>query len=174
MKALLEGLLPRVLPPGVHPVLVPHQGKSDLRKSIPRKLVAWCDPNARFVVVQDQDSAECTRLKEQLAELCAGAGHPETLIRIPCRELESWYLADLRAVDQAYHTNLERLQKKKKFRNPDHLGSPSHELKKLVPEFGKVSGARLMGPLLDVDNERSRSFFHFVHGVRTLTQPTER
>lgn len=40
MKVFLEGLLPRVLPEHIGVQLIPHEGKSDLEKSIPRKLRA--------------------------------------------------------------------------------------------------------------------------------------
>ena len=38
MKALLDIVLPRILPPDVDFYTVPHEGKSDLQKSIPQKL----------------------------------------------------------------------------------------------------------------------------------------
>ena len=62
MKRLLEGLLPRLMPglvAGHHFVCVPHEGKSDLDRSIPRKLSAWQIPGDRFVVVRDNDGADC-------------------------------------------------------------------------------------------------------------------
>lgn len=54
MKAFIEGLLPRVLPLHLGFVLIPHEGKRDLEVSIPRKLKAWRDPHARFVIVRAQ------------------------------------------------------------------------------------------------------------------------
>ena len=35
MKELLDGILPRILPEGVAFQTIPHQGKSDLAKSLP-------------------------------------------------------------------------------------------------------------------------------------------
>lgn len=166
MKAFLEGLLPRLLPPDVAHRLIPHEGKADLERSIPRKLRAWQDPAARFVVVRDQDSGNCVAVKARLSALCAQAGRPDTVVRIACRELEAWYLADLRAVDAAYGTRLARRQEKRKYRAPDTLGTPSKELRALVPTFGKVDGGRRLGPLVDLDNVRSPSFAHFVRAVR--------
>ena len=168
MKALLAGLLPRLLPENLPFLLIAHEGKADLDKSIPRKLKAWQDPTARFVVLRDQDSADCITLKARLRELCAS--RPNVLIRIACREIESWYLADLSAVDRAFGTSTAVHQNKKKYREPDYLGTPSGELQKLAPAFGKVSGARSLGPLLALDNQRSTSFYHFVSGVRRLVE----
>lgn len=168
MKVFLEGLLPRIVPATVSFILVPHEGKSDLERSLPRKLKAWRDPDAKFIVVRDQDRADCLDVKGRLQALCAATGREGTLIRIACRELEAWYLADLAAVDRAYDTGLARQQGKKKFRYPDQLGSPSRELAALVPDFRKVDGARRLGPLLDIENQRSKSFSHFVRGLRRL------
>ena len=47
MKALLDGLLPRLFPDLLFQC-VPHDGKGDLEKSIPRKLRAWREPGVRF------------------------------------------------------------------------------------------------------------------------------
>ncbi len=168
MKVFLDGFLPRILPANTPFVLIPHEGKSDLETSLPRKLKAWRDPAAKFVVVRDQDSADCLDVKARLQALCTGTGRQGILIRIACRELEAWYLADLAAVDSAYGTHLAKQQEKKKFRQPDQLGSPSRELASLVPAFRKIDGARRLGPLLDVENQRSTSFGHFVQGVRRL------
>lgn len=45
MKELLEGLLPRLFP-GLPFLCIPHEGKRDLERSIPRKLRAWREPGA--------------------------------------------------------------------------------------------------------------------------------
>ncbi len=52
MKALLDGLLPRLFPDLLFQC-VPHDGKGDLERSIPRKLRAWREPGVRFVIVRD-------------------------------------------------------------------------------------------------------------------------
>lgn len=169
MKAFLEGLLPRILPRGVVFHLIPHEGKSDLRASIPRKLRAWRTPDTRFVIVHDQDSADCVRLKGDLTAVCADAGRPDALVRIACRELEAWFLGDLAGVERALGAQgLAHRQASRKFRDPDALGSPSRELASLVGSYGKVSGARAIGPELAVEACCSRSFQVFVAGVRRL------
>lgn len=48
------------------------------------------------------------------------------------------------------------------------LPNPSEELKRLVPEYQKISGPRAIGPHLDIDNNHSRSFNALVIGVRRL------
>jgi len=57
MKILLEELLPRLVP-GMPFICIPHEGKQDLEKSISRKLRAWREPGARFVVVRDNDGGD--------------------------------------------------------------------------------------------------------------------
>ena len=90
MKVLLEGLLPRLFP-GLPFLCVPHEGKQDLEKSIPRKLRAWREPGVRFCVIRDNDGADCRKLKQSLVALCNEGGHGDALVRIACQELEAWY-----------------------------------------------------------------------------------
>ena len=124
MKEVLDVLLPQILPEDVLFKTIPHSGKSDLQQSIPRKLKAWNTPDTKFVIVQDQDSADCIDLKKRLLELAAPSGR-EVLVRIACRELEAWYFGDLNAVSQAYGKDLRNLAGKRKYRVPDLIGNPN-------------------------------------------------
>lgn len=171
MKRFLEGLLPRLLPGTISTILIPHEGKSDLEKSLPRKLKAWRSPNTFFVVIRDQDSSDCRALKQHLQDICASAGRGDTLVRIACRELESWVLGDLRALEEAFEKpGLARQQQKAKFRDPDALGNPLQELQRLVPEYQKVSGAQRIGAVLDYERCTSTSLKALVEGLKRLTQ----
>ncbi len=165
MKALLDIILPEILPENVAYKTIAHSGKSDLQESIPRKLKAWRQPDTKFVIVQDQDSGDCKEIKETLAELAQPAGR-EVLIRIVCRELEAWYFGDLHAVSMAYQKDVTALQKKSKYRNPDVIGNPKEELRKLFPGHQQLDGARRIAVHMDVQNNRSESFRQFVSGVR--------
>ena len=165
MKEFLEGLLPRLLP-GVPFKCIPHEGKSDLEKSLPRKLRGWRAPGARFIIVRDQDSGDCVAIKQRLQALCAEAGKPEARVCIACRELEAWFIGDLRAVGREFSdSRLAQLQKKSKYREPDRLESPSRELMALVPTYGKVQGARRLGRRLDPQKSGSSSFRYFAKAV---------
>ena len=84
MQALLDGLLPRLFP-GLPFLCVPHEGKTDLERSIPRKLRAWREPGVRFAVVRDNDGQECRTLKDDLRGLCQAGHRGDTLIRIVCQ-----------------------------------------------------------------------------------------
>lgn len=166
MKTLLDGLLPRLFP-NLSFLCVPHEGKSDLEKSLPRKLRAWREPGASFVVVRDQDAGDCRDIKARLARLCADAGRPDAVVRIVCRELEAWYLGDPDAVARAYDVpDFPARVGGARFRDPDAVAGPSGALSALVPAFQKVSGARRLAAHLDPDLNRSRSFQVFLQSVR--------
>ena len=107
MRDLLYGLLPRLYPDLTFLCLV-HEGKSDLEKSIPRKLRAWREPGVRFVVLRDNDGDDCMHLKQKLARICQESGRADTLVRIVCQELEAWYLGEPDALADAFE--IERLR----------------------------------------------------------------
>jgi len=171
-KAMLESLLLRIINPCITPRLIPFQGKSDLEKQLVKRIKGYLNPNARFIVMRDQDSTpDCAVLKNSLLARCEQSGRqPIPLVRIACRELESFYLADLAAVAEAMAINgLARQQNNKKFRNPDYLSSPSKELAVLTKErYQKVSDSRIIGRHLDVDNHRSASFKNLIVGIRRM------
>jgi hypothetical protein len=168
-EAMLEGLLPRFLPSNIGIRYIVFEGKQDLERQLIRKLRGYRVPGARFVVLRDQDAGECKTVKQGLADKCEKAGKSNALVRIACRELESWYLADLAAVERGMQaTGLVRLQARKPYRSPDWQVVPSACLTKLVPRYQKVGGSRAIGPHLDLENKRSRSFAVFVTGLRRL------
>lgn len=167
MQVLLDGLLPRVFPT-LEFLCIPHEGKQDLEKSIPRKLRAWREPGVRFVIVRDNDNGDCVRTKERLVSLCRDAGRA-ALVRIACQELEAWYLGDPDALARAFDDErLRELSRRERFRDPDTVVGPAEALLQLAPGFQKVSGARLMAEHLTENVNRSRSFQVFFEGLRRL------
>lgn len=174
MKVLLDGLLPRLLP-HLSFLCVPHEGKQDLEKSIPRKLQSWREPGVRFVVVRDNDIGDCMQLKGRLVAICREAGRNDTLVRIACQELEAWYLGDPAALAEAFENPaLARIGKKARYRDPDAVVKPSDALEGLVASFQKVSGARAMAPRLEEARSSSRSFRVFMDGVRKVVAEMRR
>lgn len=169
MKALLDGILPRILPEGVDFQTIPHAGKRELELSLPRKLRAWNEPDVAFVVVHDQDSNDCMALKRHLQDISAVSGR-RVLIRIACRELEAWYWGDLAAVSEAYGVDLNYLSAKRKYRNPDSIDHPKKELKRYIPQMGQIEGARRIAPHMNLEENTSRSFQVFVQGVKRLCE----
>lgn len=172
MRVLLDDWLPRLFPgwvDGQHFQCVPHEGKSDLDRSIPRKLAAWRIPGDRFVIVRDNDNADCIDLKAKMRALCTQGSRPDALIRLVCQELESWYLGDLAALAAAYtQPNVDTAAHRKRFAHPDDWRKPSVEVKRLVPAFQKSSGARAMAQHLKPESNRSKSLQVFVGGVRHM------
>ena len=172
MKALLDVLLPQILPQGINFLCIPHEGKQDLEKSIPRKLRAWQTPGTSFIIVRDKDQADCLEVKKRLVNLCAQAGRSDSLIRIACHELESWFLGDLSAVEKAFNIKkLSEQQKNRKYKEPDKLSNASEELEKLVKGYRKVSGAKKIAAYMTIDQNHSHSFNCFISGVSGLFKP---
>ena len=169
MKYLLDELLPRILPPDVTFQTIPHHGKRDLERSIPRKLRGWKEPgDIRFVILHDQDTKDCDSLKQELLQLCAVTDRP-CLVRIACQEMEAWYIGDIDALCAAYdRPKLREVIGKKKFRVPDAIPDPKEELYRLIPEHQQISGAKRVAPHMDIERNTSASFQQFVRGVRRL------
>ena len=93
------------------------------------------------------------------------------MIRIACRELESFYLGDLAAVEQGLNlTGLAKLQGNQKFRDPDRLVNAAEELKKITKNtYQKLSGSRSIAPYLRLDEaHRSTSFKALITGLQRL------
>lgn len=167
MQNLLEGLLPRLFP-DLQFVCIPHEGKADLERSIPRKLRAWREPGVRFVILRDNDSGDCLALKDRLRQLCREGGRDDALVRIVCQELEAWYLGEPDALASAFPgANLRRISSPR-YRNPDAISNPSHQMKQLIPGFGKIAGARAMAGQLTRYRNRSASFAAFLDGLEKL------
>ncbi len=183
MKEMLRGFLPRLFPEwkeGPQWLCIRHEGKNDLLKSIPRKLKTWKEPGIRFVILHDQDQEDCKKLKAKLQQLCTESGRSDTLIRIPCRELESWYLGDLAAVEKGLKVSgLVGLQYNKKFRAPDALNEPDEELARGVKHYtkksySKTAGSRAISPQLHPERNQSHSFRVFVKGLKNLNKRSQK
>jgi hypothetical protein len=171
MAEVLKILLPKILPNDIGFKLIAHDGKQNLEKSIPSRLRQWKTPHVYFVIVRDQNSDDCVKLKQRLRYLCQQAEKSDTLIRIVCHELESWFLGDLAAVEKAFKIKgLAKKQQSKKFRIPDRLANASQELEKLVKNYDKRLGARAIAPYLELDKNRSYSFQVFIKGIQNLVQ----
>lgn len=170
MKDFLDGFLPRVLPDDLPFQIISHQGKSDLQQSIPRKLRAWREPGARFIVLMDQDSGDCAKIKSRLHDLCRAGQRDDTIIRIVCRELEAWFIGDLPALDQALGTRLQHSRSRAFRRDPDTIGGPATEIAQAYPAFQKRATARAIAPLITIDpaQNRSHSFGVFLRSLATF------
>ncbi len=145
------------------------EGKQDLERRLVQRMRGYRVPNAKFIVLRDQDASDCKVIKKMLVQKCCEARHPDAVVRIACYELESWYLADLAAVERGLGlSNLVKHQKERQFSSPDIYPSPSQTLKKIAPSYQKVSGSRALGVFLDPSNTCSSSFEAFITGLNKL------
>jgi hypothetical protein len=168
-EAMLGALLPRLLPADVTYRCIVFEGKQDLEKQLVRKMRGYRVPGAQFLVLRDQDSADCKVVKKNLMRQCVEANRPDAIVRIACHELESWYLADLVAVEKGLAlSGLGKFQSRRQFSVPDEYPSPVQVLKNIVPSYQKISGSRAIGEYLDLCNKRSTSFEAFIAGIRKL------
>jgi hypothetical protein len=171
MKSALEHFLPKLGVEMDAVTIIAHDGKSDLERSLPRKLRAWQAPDARFLILRDNDRAlDCKRVKQRLFDIVEAAGKAHvSKVRIVCQELEAWFLADIDALRAAGYLGMTKSPAFSK-RNPDEISHPVHEMKRLRPSYGKITGANDIAPYLDPDNDRSASFRNTVQAIRDLTR----
>lgn len=172
MTETLRVLLPKVLPDwqeSEHWLALTHRGKSDLEKSIPRKLKGWNEPGARFVILRDNDGGDCRQRKQRLRTLSSSRMEQDVLIRIVCQELESWFLGDLGAVQAAFPRAVRNPNRvPERLRDPDSLTNAADELARLTGTKTKVSRAQSIAKHLKPEANRSVSFNHFIAGLKRL------
>ena len=172
MVELLRGVLPKVFPDWLenqHWLALPHQGKSDLEASVPRKLRAWNMPEDRFIIMRDNDGGDCRVHKARLIRLAAAKPADRVLVRIVCQELESWFLGDLAAVAEAYPSAARNLiATHRKYPDPDRMTNAAEELRRLTEIPGKVGRAKAISACLTVDANLSHSFNVFITGLKKL------
>jgi hypothetical protein len=172
MKEFLSILLPKIIQ---EPWIINEnyfirsfEGKNDLQKNIPSKvkyLSHWNHEKVGLVIMQDQDSADCKILKQKLVELCEKNGNCNKLVRIVCRELESWFIGDFEAINGAYQNfKYQNYVNKAVFRTPDNCNA-YEELRKILPEFQKVGGAKKIAPHIRIEANKSESFQQTISGL---------
>jgi hypothetical protein len=172
MKNFLEILLPK-LGFDENYRIISFEGKSDLKKSVSRKINA-SERGSKFIVLIDQDSNDCMRLKQEIREIIekqsTKVGEIEYRVRIVCHELESWYLGDLFAVDKAFGTKMVQHINKRTYRNPDYyLSNPKQVFLKQTGTIGQIAAAEKMANAMTMEgikNNQSHSFRVFISTVK--------
>ena len=173
MEAFLNIALKKLLPDNLNFMVIPHEGKQDLEKSIPIKLRAWKNNDQihyRFIIIRDKDSGDCVIIKENLKSLCAKAGRKDAIVIIAIHELESWFIGDLHAIGVSYKiTGLHKKQYKNPYRNPDSIANASERLFKLSKDKTKVARARKITKEMNFQENKSCSFQYFLSKIEELS-----
>jgi hypothetical protein len=168
MKTFLETLLYRLYS-NISLKIIAYHGKQDLEKNVSRHIRNWLIPNSNFIIVHDQDSWDCIALKNKLMAIC-NATAPNISVRIACHELESWYWGDLWAVSNAFgKPNITSLSRKRKYRVTDLIENPKSELKKHIPQYEQIAGAKAIAEHIDITRNTSHSFQVFFSKVSEFT-----
>ncbi len=151
--------------------VVPHQGVSDLERSLSRKLRAWRNPQARFLIIRDNDSGNCVKRKQRLQEIVRRSGREnQSLVRIICQELEAWFLGDRQALHDAsiLGNNISHASIRG---DVDQIAKPSQKIDRLAAQgYKKRVGARLVAPHMEIDRNTSRSFQNTMKALERLAQ----
>lgn len=173
-EEVLQVVLPKILSSNISVRYLSFEGKNDLKKKLQRRIQGWQGDDACFLVLMDQDGADCRIVKKELQELIRETGKAgRTLVRIACHELENFFLGDLAAVEKGL--KLKRLSEKqnnRRYREPDRLANAPDELRRLTRnEYSKISGSRRIAPFLRIDgSSRSTSFNNLVRGIKKLVE----
>ncbi len=167
MKYMLEGLLSRMNLKFKYVFRV-CEGKQDLKSRLRSFLEKNSDPGVFFIVMRDKDQEDCISVKNELCDIAQKTGR-NFRVRIVCRELESWYLAQLDAVKQILDWKPPKSNNGKIYKNPENSGAD--ELKKYTKgQYRKTSSSRLLGQLLDPDSTNSKSFQVFIQTLRAIDE----
>ena len=175
-RTVLNILLPHILPAEATFQIFSHQGKQDLEKSLPKTLPAISRiPNARILILEDQDSNDCLSLKAKLKAIADVNCTAPYKIRIVCKCLENWFLGDLKAVAQTFpRFKAEKHAHKASFRHIDAIGNAPGELLQIVPELRgksrlpKMETAKRIAAHLNIENNQSGSFNQTIAAIRKL------
>jgi len=171
-EEMLKGIFPRLLPDDIFVKFIVFDGKQDLEKQIVRRLRFWQKPDSVFLIMRDKDAGDCKQVKKSLVRKTIKAGRQaESVVRIACHELESFYLGDLKAVEKGLSmSNLQQHQDNRKCRSPDSMPNANDSLKKITKlRYQKVAGSRAIGPYLSLNgSNRSRSFNALISGISRL------
>jgi hypothetical protein len=172
MNAFLRKVLPKAFPDrreNVDWLLIPHPGKSALEASIPKKVRAWREPGVRFMIVRDNDGANCADVKARLLERIPASSERPIRVRIVCQQLESWLLGDSDAIVAAFATAGRHPSFRTwTARNPDELTNAAQLVQELTGTRAKVSRAGAIASHIDPSRNRSHSLGVFLDGLSQL------
>ena len=166
-KDFLMSLLPKIIP-SIEPIYLVHNGKGDLQKSIPIKLKGWKKPDTVFIILHDQDSNDCEKLKKKLQELCEPYSQRKYYICIACQELEAWYFGDWDAIEKVFPIAASH-RNKTRYRKSDEITKPSKELDRITKNFSKIKAAKEIAQHFNLEHNQSPSFQYTLRKIQEAT-----
>ena len=91
--------------------------------------------------------------------------------------MECWFLGDLNAVSLIYKRfKPENYLNTREFRNVDEIQNAPSKLLEIIPELSKKRNlpklelSKNIAPYLDIENNKSVSFNHFITGIKKLIE----
>ncbi|MDR3111523.1 MAG: DUF4276 family protein [Planctomycetaceae bacterium] len=171
-EELLKVFIPRCFPAIQSRCQYLHfRGKDNLLKRLPDTIMNYANQCSKIIILCDQDNDDCIKLKRRIVASCKKTGfQSQCVVRIVCRELESWYLAQLDIVAKHFGT-ADLVKRQHRYKNPDSQNNPAAELKRMTNEnYQKIKGSRMMGQYIEPDVVRSTSFKHFVAVLKQISK----
>jgi hypothetical protein len=176
IKNVFDSLLPQILPENVSFVVHPHQGKQDLEKALQSIVPSISKiPYVKILITRDQDEDDCKILKNKLSAIVDKKCSCDYFVRIVCKELESWFLGDVQAIEKAYpRFEKQRYVDKPQFRNVDNVQKPSEYLKTILPNYAsrkslpKLETSKNIAAYMNIANNTSPSFNHTINAIKKL------
>ena len=173
-KNVFDIILPQILPQNVSFNVFSHQGKQDLIKALRTTIPTISKiQGAKILITHDQDSADCKEIKKKLKDVINEKCHCDFFIRIVCKELESWFLGDLEAVEKAYpRFKSSQYKDKANMRDVDSIVNPSYYLCRVIysqnKKLPKIEVSQKISPFLTIENNTSTSFQHTISAIKQL------
>ena len=176
IKNVFDIILPKILPSDFGFRILVHQGKSDLENALTDKITSLSKiTGAKILITIDQDNNDCKQLKNKIIGIIGENYACEYKIRIVCKELESWLLGDLLAIEKAFpRFKSASIAKKAQIRDVDKINKPSNFLLRIIPEYKdrkkipKLEFSKKTAQFLDITNNKSTSFNNTIEAIKQL------
>lgn len=188
--AVLEKIVPKILPQEVTFNIYQFQGKYDMLKNLPNRFAGlrrWLPDDWWIVVLIDGDYADCKVVKSNLEDIAINSGFItktnaplderfHVMNRLAIQELEAWYFGDTRAMRSAYPRLPLSLGNRASYRTPDMIsGGTAKALERVLKQYGyhrsglaKIKAARDISEYMNPDHNGSVSFKSFRDGLRYI------
>ena len=170
-EAFLTALLPHFdIPDTLNVYYQSGTGYSEFGGLVRKVLREWRTPGVQFVILCDQDQSNCVAKKQELLAAVPEHIRRRVAVRIVCDELESWYVGEPAALEQAL-PELGSVSAIPELRGaPDAIARPSRRIAQGIgrAKLKKVALAESISVRMDPDANTSHSFNLFVQTLRQI------